>query len=412
MTNKMSLFMCQRRFRGVGTVAIVKMDEVCGLWCMGCNMPVGFRCLGNCRLLECRHMPYRALLTRFLLLGFLLCCAAGLKSEPIRIVEFRGDAVAIGKDHGSQLGPQIKLLHEKFLGKWFEDERLKKQALLAAMAFGNHLLPEHRAEIIALGEASGISTSETLLGNCFPDLAPVAACSTITLPAIASVDGVARFGRNLDFPSLAIAEKYSIVMVFHPKDRYAFAAVTWPGLIGVLSGMNEHGLTLACMEVNRAPAAPQGMPYTLLYRMLLERCKTVGEAIDLLDKTPRQTENNLMLMDAAGDRAVVEITREKITVRRAGAKEALISTNHHRGTDADKAGLCSRYDYLHDQSRRDFGQIGVDSIEQMLGHVAQGNMTAQSMVFEPSTRVIYLAVGAEATKRDYQKIDLRKLLQE
>ena len=52
------------------------------------------------------------------------------------------------------------------------------------------------------------------------------------------------------------------------------------------------------------------MPYALLYRTVLERCKTVEEAIALLETTPRQTANNLMLMDATGNRAVVEITPE------------------------------------------------------------------------------------------------------
>ena len=44
----------------------------------------------------------------------------------------------------------------------------------------------------------------------------------------------------------------------------------------------------------------------------------------------------------------------------------------------------------------------------MLGKVAQGNDTLQSMVFEPSNRVIYLATGTEATKNPYQKIELKK----
>ena len=53
-------------------------------------------------------------------------------------------------------------------------------------------------------------------------------------------------------------------------------------MIGVLSGMNEHGLTLANMEVDRPRRLPVAMPYTLLYRTVLERCRTVDEAIALL----------------------------------------------------------------------------------------------------------------------------------
>jgi hypothetical protein len=44
----------------------------------------------------------------------------------------------------------------------------------------------------------------------------------------------------------------------------------------------------------------------------------------------------------------------------------------------------------------------------MLDNVSQGKLTLQSMVFEPANRVIYLAVGSDATKREYQRIELRK----
>ena len=113
------------------------------------------------------------------------------------------------------------------------------------------------------------------------------ACSTVTLPASASPDGVARFGRNLDFPSFDLADTQTVVQIYRPDDgRNAFMAVGWPGMAGVLSGMNEHGLTLANMEVRRPSRLPSAMPYILLYRTVLERCTTVEEAIALLQKTP------------------------------------------------------------------------------------------------------------------------------
>ena len=337
----------------------------------------------------------------------ILCCFAGVarSAEPIKIVEVRGDGAAMGQAHGEALKIEIQAL-SKYLNAYFKSDKQRKQALLASFMFRNQLLPEHQAEILALAKSSGMDSGEVMLGNCFLDLSPMAACSTITLPAKAAPDGIARFGRNLDFPGLGIADKATVVMIFHPADRYQFAAVTWPGLIGVLSGMNEHGLTLASMEVGREMGLPRAMPYVLLYRTILEKCKTVQEAVDLLEKTPRQTANNLMLMDAAGQRAVVEITPERIVVRHAPEDRPLISTNHHRGEDLDKHGMCKRYDYLHDEGLKEFGTITPESIENMLGKVAQGNATLQSMVFEPSTRVLYLAVGTQATKNPYQRIEL------
>ena len=344
------------------------------------------------------------------MVAVLVACLLGnaaSRADQIKIVELRGDGAAMGKAHGEALRDEIKAI-SKYLNSYFKNDSQRKQALLASFMFRNQLPPEYQAEILALSKASGIDSGEVMLGNCFLDLSPMTACSTITLSAKAAPDGVARFGRNLDFPGFGIADKASVVLIYHPKDRYQFAAVTWPGLIGTLSGMNEHGLTLASMEVDRQMAMPRAMPYILLYRTVLEKCKTVAEAVDLLEKTPRQSANNLMLMDASGDRAVVEITPEKIVVRRAPEDRPLMSTNHHRGQDLDKHGYCNRYDYLHDEGLKEFGKIEPTKIEAMLGKVAQGDDTLQSMVFEPSNRVLYLATGTEATKNPYQKIDLKK----
>ncbi len=297
------------------------------------------------------------------------------------------------------------MLHEQHIRKWFGDEQRYRQALSIAAQFGRHLDREYREEVEALAAASGLAADAVLLGNSFLDIAVASGCSTIGLPAEASPDGVARFGRNLDFPSLKVADKHGIVLVMHPTGRYAFAAVTWPGMLGVLSGMNEHGLCVANMEVPRKHLPPTAMPYVFLYRSVLERCRTVDEGIALLRKVPRQTANNLMLMDAAGNRAVVEITPEGIVVRSGQAGAALVSTNHQRGQDAETRGLCDRYDRLRSEASRQFGRIDVALVERMLGEVARED-TLQSMVFEPARRTAWLALGANAPRRGYSKVEL------
>lgn len=328
---------------------------------------------------------------------------------PVPIIVLSGTASDIGRQHGQALGASIRALHDSYFQRYFKNPGQRWLALGVAQTFDPRLSPEHHAELAALAADAGIDTRQLLLAQCFLDLTPMTACSTIALPAGAAPDGVARFGRNLDFPGFNIADKQTVVLVYRPEGRYQFAAISWPGLLGVLSGMNEHGLAIANMEVARYPRAASGMPYTLLYRTVLERCRTVDEAIALLKNTPRQSANNLMLMDASGDRAVAEITPEGVTVRRASGSQALISTNHQRGaSNADSPGRCTRYDRLHDAARDTFGLIDCNAVEQMLANVAQGNKTLQSMVFEPSTRVIYLATGKNAPTNGYASLDLNK----
>ena len=328
---------------------------------------------------------------------------------PIPVIEMAGTGEDMGAAHGRQLGDTIRDLHSKYLKAYFSSEGQRFLAMTAAATFEKHVSPEHMEEILALARASGVSPRQMLLAHCFLDLSPMTACSTVTLPASASPDGVARFGRNLDFSSFNVADKMSVVQVYRPSDgRNAFMAVGWPGLCGVLSGMNEHGLALANMEVRRPVRLPQAMPYVLLYRTVLERCATVNEAVELLRSTPRQSANNLMLMDATDDRAVVEITPDAIHVRRAGPAQALISTNHQRGDDLTTRGRCNRYDSLLKETSKQNGHIDVPSIESMLADACQGKRTLQSMVFEPSTRVIYLSTGKDAAHKTFHRLDLKK----
>src|SRR5437588_2551204 len=224
------------------------------------------------------------------------------------VIELTGSGDEIGAAHARQLSDSIHTLYDNYLNVYLGTGTKRFLALGAAHLFERQLLPEHLAEVEALARTSNVDEAQAMLAQCFLDLSPITACSTIALPASASRDHVARFGRNLDFPSLHIADKYSTVFVYHPEGRFAFVSIAWPGMIGVLSGMNEHGLALANMEITRTGSFPKAMPYTLLYRTVLEQCRTVDEAIGLLKRTPRQTPNNLMLMDASGDRAVVELS--------------------------------------------------------------------------------------------------------
>jgi isopenicillin-N N-acyltransferase-like protein len=356
---------------------------------------------------------------------FLICAVFGCLSAPAPsarkiaavplpcpLVQMHGTGTEMGTSHGEQLGPALKTLYAQYFSKFFASEMQRQMALMVAGVFQTQAAPEHQDEIKALALKAGLDAREVMLEQCFLDATPMVACSTFTVPGSACADGVARFARNLDWPGLDIADKASVLLVFHPKDRYAFASVAWPGMLGVLSGMNEHGLTLCNMEVTRPQRLPTAMPYILLYRTVLERCKTVDEAIDLLNKTPRQTANNLMLMDAAGNRAVAEIRPEKVVVRKAPADQTLISTNHHRGVDLDTPGRCDRYDYLHDEGAKEWGHLDVESMHKMLQHVAQPRMTLQSMIFEPSNRVMYLAVGADSANKEMARVDLGKLFRQ
>ena len=74
-------------------------------------------------------------------------------------------------------------------------------------------------------------------------------CSAVLVEAGQSKTGGPMLARNLDYPSLGYVHEYTLVTVYKPNDKHAFAAVGFPGLLGCLSGMNDAGLTVAVLEV-------------------------------------------------------------------------------------------------------------------------------------------------------------------
>lgn len=85
------------------------------------------------------------------------------------------------------------------------------------------------------------------------------------------------FGRNMDWPSLDLTGQYSLIK---QVDRGAVRTVevTVPGMIGALTGMNNHGFSLAmniCAEA--PPHQVRGMPAVFYNRRCLESCRTVDD---------------------------------------------------------------------------------------------------------------------------------------
>ena len=114
-----------------------------------------------------------------------------------------------------------------------------------------------------------------LVAAAFPDVYRGGGCSTLAATAPATKGGKPLLARNLDFFPLGILDRYGLIALYRPDGMHAFASVTWPGLCGVLSGMNDAGLALAVHEVLAGRDGsrlfnPKGVPYTFALRRVLD----------------------------------------------------------------------------------------------------------------------------------------------
>lgn len=276
---------------------------------------------------------------------------------------------------------------------------------------------DHRKELEAMAKA-GIDREELVVGNTMFDIKKSLACSAVLVSSNRSGTGQPLFGRNLDYPSLGYAHKYSLVTIYRIPGKHAFASVGFPGLVGCLSGMNDAGLCLGVLEIFSAKSGlkkydPAGTPYALCYRRVLEECTTVTEAEKLLRSMKRTTTTCLAICDKQGG-AVFEITPEKIVVRQP-TEGCCCCTNHFCTAELKPA---KQYDYGRTLERFSAleksttpKKLTVDDLHKALHAASHPDHTMQTMVFEPSRLRLHLAIGTRpASAGDFKVLDLAPLL--
>jgi hypothetical protein len=271
----------------------------------------------------------------------------------------------------------------------------------------------YRDELEAGVKASGLPRDKMIVANCLWDIKKLG-CSTIFVAPEKSATGQPLMGRNFDFPTLGVLQKYSLVIVCRPNGKHAFASVGFPGLIGVVSGMNDDGLSIATLDVTstRDGAPPfdlSGTPLILTFRRILEECTTVAEAETLLKSVKRTTLMNLAVCDSAGAGVVFELTSKSVGVRKADGG-LCCCTNHFRTEGLATGTWCGRYDAL--TKGRELAKLGTAEVQQRLHAANQGTGTMQTMIFEPATRTLRLALGdGPTTANPLTKLDLKPLFE-
>lgn len=276
---------------------------------------------------------------------------------------------------------------------------------------------DYRREFEAMVKAGGIDREPLMIGNTVFDLksefGALIGCSALVVEADRSKTGRPIFGRNMDYLSLGYLHEYTLVTVYRPKGKRTFATIGYPGAVGCLSGMNDAGLSLAVLETTGSDSSegpafnPQGVPFALCYRRLLEECATIQEAETMLRGMKRTTTNNLTLCDRTGG-AVFEITPSRVVVRRP-EKNCALCTNHFCSKDLQLSKPRNAHATLDrlatlEKVRDAEGKLGVEDVRKALDAVNQGKHTLQTMIFEPMTLTLHLAIAVGEQPSAAQKL--------
>lgn len=159
---------------------------------------------------------------------------------------------------------------------------------------------------------------------------PLIGCTSFTVSAQRATNGSPLLGRAFDFEVDEIFDQDKAVFFVAEDGMIPFASVAWPGLIGVVSGMNVHGLAIVVHGARAGATRAEGEPVVHTVRRLLSVAKTTEEAVELLSGTQPMVSHLLILQDEQSDAVVVERAVDHPPTVRQLASLAAVS-NHFEG---------------------------------------------------------------------------------
>ena len=168
------------------------------------------------------------------------------------------------------------------------------------------------------------------LGHAMQDYMLVG-CSSFAVWGTQSADSSLLIGRNFDFyVGDAFAENKQVAF-YAPEKGYKFASVGWPGMIGVLSGMNEAGLTVTINAAKSAVPTGSATPISILTREILQYASTIEEAFAIAEKRKTFVSESILIGSAKdGKAAIIEKSPEKTVLFTGKEPDRLICTNHYQ----------------------------------------------------------------------------------
>jgi predicted choloylglycine hydrolase len=263
-----------------------------------------------------------------------------------------GDPLEIGLNTGALTDSLLKKQQQIFFSKITDivPSKFQQKLLRSFLKWYNRKLylnvtNEYQAEIYGLSEYTshefdniGPQYQRSLylhaahdLGHALQDLALVG-CSSFAAWGEKSEDGNLILGRNFDFYVNDAFAENKIAAFINPKEGHPFMMVTWPGMIGAVSGMNLEGLTVTINASKSEIPLTAKTPISILTREILQYAKNLDEAVSIAKKRKVFVSESIMVGSANDNKAVlIEVSPEKMDVYDVPNTNQLICSNHFQG---------------------------------------------------------------------------------
>lgn len=319
-------------------------------------------------------------------------------------LKFQGEGYALGSAEGMALKAEIRDMARFLREDLLKGTVTRDWMLSGAWKLDAHIPARFREELRGVSDASGVSYADLLLINTFDDLSHVYGCSSAVIEGKPLLHA-----RNLDYPISHLAKTKVVCDIEHAGIR--IRTIGFPGFIGALTGMSSRGLGLSS-HTSASTRTQAGEPSALLYRRLLEECRTLEDMKSTLASARRTMGNNLALSDGPRNRALALEFDAVDVAARSPDMGRLFVTNHfwtpslqahqNEGWWSPGSGSQSRVECLA-QSLPAGKAADANSLEKAMSQEGPGPAwrtpsnkgTVQSVVMEPATGRIWLATGRQ-----------------
>ncbi|MDL2291899.1 C45 family peptidase, partial [Bacteroides sp. OttesenSCG-928-F21] len=168
------------------------------------------------------------------------------------------------------------------------------------------------------------------LGHAMQDYMLVG-CSSFAAWGEQTADSSLIIGRNFDFYVGNDFARNKQVAFYNPTTGYKFASVSWPGMTGVLSGMNDQGLTVTINAAKSAMPTSSATPISVVTREILQYASTIEEAFEIASRRQTFVAESILIGSAKEKRAaIIEKSPEKTLLFNGKEKNRIICTNHYQ----------------------------------------------------------------------------------
>lgn len=135
---------------------------------------------------------------------------------------------------------------------------------------------------------------------------PLIGCTTFTWGGDALEGGGGLLARAFDFEVDEVFDQHKAVFLVREDGQIPFASVAWPGLVGVVSGMNLEGVAIVVHGARGGSPQAVGEPVVHALRRVLSTAHDTESALSALAEQPAMVSHIVILTDDKGRAAAVE----------------------------------------------------------------------------------------------------------